>query len=195
MDPARLDDMLRRVRRADPDALAELVEAYAPRLMGLLLRLTGVREVAEDLVQETFLRAISSLGAYDDRGRFEAWLFRIAANLARDEARKNRRRGVPHSLAHGNTGDAGADVADRKRDLPHEALLREESVRRLEAGLARLSPADREVLLLRHYSGLSFREIAGLLGVPLGTALARAHRALAHLRRLVAEPGAERDGG
>lgn len=182
MEPAGLDGLLQRARRHDPEALHALFDLYHRRVFGLLYRLTGSRDSAEDLLQETFLRLVRHIGSYDHAGRFEAWLFRIAANLARDHARKHRRRGPTASL----DGDAdGTGLLDRlaaEPDDPASGLLAEEQRRRLAELLERLSPQDREILMLRHYGELSFQEIAELLGIPLGTALARAHRALKRLR-------------
>lgn len=182
MEQGRLETLLARARRSDPDALGAIVEAYSRRVYGLLYRLTRSRDAADDLVQETFLRMVRTIVRYEDSGKFEAWLFRIAANLARDHARRGRRRGSVASL----DGKLDADVTDQllsvsAREPPEPAADDEES-RRLERCLDRLSPQDREVLLLRHFSELSFKEIAEILGVPLGTALARAHRALERLR-------------
>lgn len=183
MDVAGLDDLLRRARGRDPDALSRLVAVYSERVFGLLYRLTGSRDVAEDLLQETFLRVVRSIEDYEHTGRFESWLFRIAANLARDRARRHGR--PPVASIDDVDVDAGRLVP--AGDNPAERVADGDERRRLEAALARLPDLDREVIALRHYSELPFREIAELLGVPLGTALARAHRALVHLRRELGE--------
>lgn len=178
----KLDDILGRAARQDPEALAELVELYGSRVFGLLFRLTGQRELAEDLMQETFLRVVRTIGSYEHDGRFEAWLFRIAANLARDEARRRQRRGTAARLdERGDVGD-GAWGERRGVAAPDDGMERMELGAQLEAALQRLSDSDREIIALRHYSELPFAEIAAMLGVPLGTALARAHRALGRLR-------------
>jgi RNA polymerase sigma-70 factor (ECF subfamily) len=184
VDRAGLDEVFRRARRHDPQALNAVVEAYAPRIFGLLYQLTGSRDTAEDLLQETFLRMVRKIGDYEHRGKFEAWIFRIAANLARDQARRARRRGQPVTLDAATDGDevGTAEPADRRQQEPGRRLMQGEASERLDACMRRLTDAEREIVLLRHFSGLSFREIADLLGVPLGTALARAHRALARLR-------------
>lgn len=184
MDKTGLDELLRRAQRSEPAALATLVERYSPRVFGLLMRLTGARDVAEDLMQETFLRMVRTLDRYEHVGKFESWLFRIAANLARDRARQRGRRGAMTSLdANWEDGDArAAATADRVDANPQDRLEQQEDADRLVAALGQLSESEREVLLLRHYSDLSFREIADMLKIPLGTALARAHRGLKHLR-------------
>jgi len=179
-----LDELLRRAARREPEALCKLVETYSPRVFGLLYRLTGSRDAAEDLLQETFLRVVRVIGEYRHVGKFESWLFRISANLARDRARRLVRRGESgvaerrDAMASPGTGDAGN---------PAEYLARQEMEQRLAACLQRLSAAEREVIVLRHYSGLAFREIAAILKIPLGTALARAHRALQRLRQELAD--------
>jgi RNA polymerase sigma-70 factor (ECF subfamily) len=190
---AGFDELVRRAREADAQALEELVSIYSPRVFGLLYRLTGSGDAAEDLLQETFLRMVRAIGDYEDRGRFEAWLFHIAANLARDYVRRERRRGDTQSFDEAGGGEGretpGIPVGVGPRaEEPPDRLLRQEAAQRLSECLNRLSQAEREILLLRHYAELSFREIAELLGVPLGTALARAHRALARLREQMGGP-------
>ena len=182
MENVELDEILRRACRHDPEALSTLVEVYSPRVFGLLYRLSGSREAAEDLMQETFLRVVRMIGQYQHVGKFEAWLFRIASNLARDRARQIKRRGPLISL-DGSAEDSPAVPEQEYADQsPERQIMQKEAGRRLEACLDRLTEPEREILLLRHYSDLSFREIADMLGVPLGTALARAHRALNRLR-------------
>lgn len=185
MDPADLDQLLERARRHDPDAFEELVRRYGQRLFGLLLRLTGSRDTAEDFVQETFLRMVSAIADYQHQGRFEPWLFRIAANLARDHARQAKRRGPTGSLDIEDDGGRtrAADVPDGRLPGPTASLQASEQEARLHGCLADLPGLDREILMLRHFSELSFREIADLLQIPLGTALARGHRALRRLRQ------------
>lgn len=183
---ASLDELLDRARRREIAALDEIIERYSPRIYGLLYRLTGSPEVAEDYLQETFLRVVRTIERYEHVGRFEAWLFRIAANLARDHARQRRRNRTVASLsAADEADDALAALGPTSNAAPGERFEAQEQSAQLAAAMARLPEADREILLLRHYSELSFREIAELLDVPLGTALARAHRALQKLRTLM----------
>lgn len=184
MNPPGLDELLVGAREGQPRALTALVDAYASRVFGLIFRLTGSRDVAEELTQETFLRLVRTIGEYEHSGKFEAWLFRIAANLARDRGRQHRRRGaaVPLDVPPGPGGPAAIERPDDDGVEPGAALAEREERERLGTCLDRLPDLDREILLLRHFSDLSFREIAELLNVPLGTALARAHRAIGRLR-------------
>jgi len=178
-----LEDVLRRAARRDPEALETLVDLYSPRVYGLLYRLCGSRDAAEELLQETFLRVVRTIDRYEHTGKFEAWLFRIAANLARDRARQGRRRGSMASLDESPV-DAELSSPDRMSTdaEPQRRLMQKEACDRLLECLERLTHPEREILYLRHFSGLSFQKIAEILEVPLGTALARAHRALKRLR-------------
>lgn len=192
METAQIADVIARAQRADPVAFDALVDAYSSRLYGYFYRLTGARHDAEDLLQEVFVRLVRTIGDYRHDGRFDAWLFRMATNLVRDRVRRIR-------AARSAGLDAGAGAQDggtlpQQRDLrtpdPAEALQRSEQIDRLQAAIDRLPDAEREVILLRHFSQLSFRQIAEVMDTPLGTALARAHRGLAHLRELMSdEPG------
>lgn len=183
VNPSDLESVLDRARRRDPSAFDTLVSLYGARVYGLVYRLLGQRELAEDLTQETFLRVVRTIETYEHDGRFEAWLFRIAANLARDHARKRKRRGSMGSLDAGDPDEPGMDLPDEQAaPIGAEALIASEQALALQAALDRLPASDREIVMLRHFAEMSFREIADLLKIPLGTALARAHRALGKLK-------------
>lgn len=164
-------------------AVEQLVDLYGPRLYGLLYRMTGSVADAEDLLQETYIKMLRGLAGYKEAGRFEPWLFSIAANLARDWLRRQGRAAVVAVNMSERTADesieATADSADTEAE---HRLIRTEQADQLQRALAELSPHEREVVALRFFSDLSFKEIAQVLKVPLGTALARAHRGLKHLR-------------
>ena len=123
------------------------------------------------------------LPEYQHTGKFDAWWFRIAANIARDRARKmgRHRQAIEREFPYGVEGPRSSRGPIRP-PRPEDELDRHESEQRLQECLSELSESEREVILLRHYSDLSFREIAGMLEIPLGTALSRAHRALARMR-------------
>ncbi len=192
MDDAALADVIHQAQRGDAEAFDRLVDAYAHRITGFLYRMTGSRQDAEDLVQEVFLRLVRTIAAYQHDGRFEAWLFRIAANLARDRVRRAKR--TPKFVAAKTGGAAEADGADETGSLdriegssePADANMeRGEQIEALHAALAMLPETEREVMMLRHFSQMSFKEISEMAGMPLGTALARAHRGLRRLREIM----------
>jgi RNA polymerase sigma-70 factor (ECF subfamily) len=114
-------------------------------------------------------------------------LFRIATNLVRDRLRRTRTTlGLPTTAAENELREFPDDgeTAD-----PSRRMQAAEAADRLQQALSRLSDAEREVVMLRHFSELSFKEIAEMMNTPLGTALARAHRGLGRLRQLMAESG------
>jgi RNA polymerase sigma-70 factor (ECF subfamily) len=191
MNSAQIADLVARAQRADAAAFDELVDAYSPRLYGYFYRLTGARHDAEDLLQEVFVRLVRTLGDYKHDGRFDAWLFRMATNLVRDRVRRIRALRAAGMEAGGGQGvEVLPCHPDHRATDPAEAVYRTEQLDRLQWAIEQLSEAEREVILLRHFSQLSFRQIAEVMGTPLGTALARAHRGLARLRELMNdEPG------
>lgn len=183
--PVTLDDAVARARLLDPAAFDWLVDQYSARLFGLMRRLTGRAADAEDLVQEVFLRLVRVLPAYRHEGRFEAWLFRIAANVAREHLRRGRVR-AGETTGLDNRPDresrSPSEWADLSAAPPDEPLTVAEDADEVQRSMARLPAPEREVIMLRHYGGLSYQEIADAMATPLGTALARAHRAHAKLR-------------
>ena len=201
-EPVGVEALIARAVTGDGDAWRGLVEAYTRRVFGLVLRSCGDRDLAEEVTQATFVKLVAQLtdgGGYQERGRFEAFIFRIAMNHLRDEMRRRKRQArtmdmtggddadgeaSPWAGAQDGLGDRGA-AATRTPHDPLEAVSTAEQVDRLRAAVATMSPADQEVLHLRHTAGLSFAQIAETLGQPLGTVLARGHRALGKLRAIM----------
>lgn len=165
-------DLMLAVRAGDLAALDTLFARHHLRLYGFLARLTGDRAMAEDLVQEVFLRVLRARARYHGDGSFMAWLFRIARNLAAGH-RASRR----DTLSLEDAGDAGAVELD-----PIGAMDTAEDLARLERALVALAPQHREVLLLRGVEDLSHREVGEVLGCTEGAARVRVHRALTALR-------------
>ena len=167
------------LRDKDSDAQERRLAAYAPRVYGLLVRMVGNRDTAEDLTQETLLRAFRALETYRPEGKFRAWIFRIASNQARDWIRRQGRE--VHRDIEADDPPVTTETA------PDAGAIARERARRVEQALARLALPDREVLLLRYYGNLTFKNIALATREPLGTVLARAHRALKKLGSLIPE--------
>jgi RNA polymerase sigma-70 factor (ECF subfamily) len=192
-DP-ELSRLLGRAADGDPQAWRELVETYSRRVFALLVRQCGDRDLAEELTQATFVQVVSHIGRYREQGKFEPWLFRIAMNRLRDEMRRRKRRAKAMDMSGGSSEDGAPwALAEEQRVQrsgeplttvgPFERATRAEEIRLLEQAVERLNHADREVLYLRHTAGLSFAQIAKTLREPIGTVLARGHRALAKLRK------------
>ncbi len=176
-----------RLMAGDETAFALLVRRYEGKLRGYLVHLVGSEEEARDLVQETFIRAWRKLDQYDRAFRFSTWLFRIAHNLAVDWLR--RRRSVSFSLSRDDE-EEGQDLAMELPD-PARGPLGEFANRELAAALAReigrLPPAYRELVILRHFVGLAYADIAELKGMPLGTVKNKLFRAHSVLREALGE--------
>lgn len=186
MDPQRLGEVIAAAQAGDSRAYRELLDAYGRRLYGYFLRATGRHHEAEDLLGELMLRLVSKLGSYDDRGRFEPWLFRIAANMVRDRIRRMRSSPPPVSLsAEGEPGSVRGDQLLAQTEAVESGLVAEEASADLSEALARLDVTTREMILLRHFGQMSFKEIAEVFECPLGTALARVHRGLRTLRKMM----------
>ena len=180
LDSQALCALIQRCRAGDKAAWDEFIGLYWQRLFAYAFKATHDRDLASDLVQETLLRVVQKLQHYTEEGKFEAWLFRIIVNLVRDKARANARRQTRSTLVD---SESGTELTDQMpgRETVDGAEHREER-EKLYGALERLPELDRQVLLLRHYGCLSFKEIATITGCPLGTVLARAHRALAKMR-------------
>ena len=157
----------------DEDAWRQIVNAYARRVYGLLRSRACDQARAEEITQSVFVTVarVVGQGQYKEQGRFDAWLFRVAMNRLRDDARARKRRQT-HEL-----GDAAEALP-----VPASASTDSSDFGELRAALGALAPADREIIELRHRADMSFKQIAELLGQPLGTVLARHHRALRKLR-------------
>jgi RNA polymerase sigma-70 factor (ECF subfamily) len=173
-----LEKTLQRAAGGDEAAWQRIVEAYGPRVFGLIRAQCDNAELAEEITQSTFCTIVARIGQYTELGRFESWLFRIAMNRLRDEMRRRKRHARPVET-EALVGLAGAD----DRGAPE--TLGQDEVQALRTALDRLSEADRRVIHLRHFAGLSFARIAEVLGEPLGTVLARQHRALGKLRQML----------
>jgi RNA polymerase sigma-70 factor (ECF subfamily) len=174
-----LEVTLQRAGRGDEAAWRRIVDAYTPRVWGLIRSQCGSADLAEEITQSTFCTVVARIGRYTELGRFEAWLFRIAMNRLRDEMRRRRRQANPvaESTLTGLAGEGPRPARSPEADADDLAALR--------SALSRLSEADRQVVQLRHYAGLSFAQIAEVLGEPLGTVLARQHRALGKLKQMM----------
>ena len=182
MDAQAVTALLAQCRAGDKSAWDALVDAYWQRLYGFAWQSTKNRDLAHDLVQETFLRVVQKLERYDHRDKFDAWLFRILVNLIRDHSRSRVRRPVRSTVIDTSTGAEMTDDMAARTGQPSDPIDHQEEVQSLYAALEQLPEIDRQVLLLRHYGEMPFKDIAKMLHCPLGTVLARAHRALGKLR-------------
>ncbi len=179
-----------RARAGDREAFRELVERHSRHIFRLAYRMTGNEEDAEDVVQETFLRAYRNLARFEGQAEFSTWLHRIAANCAIDVLRRRAPAAAAFPIELIETGETsvgtGAAFGGPERDL-FAADVR----RKLAASLEALSPMERAAFVLRHFEGKPVAEIARALDVRLGAAKNCIFRAVSKLRRELAALGAE----
>ena len=167
-----------RLKRRDAEMVAELIELYQHRLLRYLVFLTGNRDLAEDLFQETWLRVLERGSQYDGRARFDTWLFAIARNLMLDQARKR----VLRSLDEPVSEDCEHPLEIASNDpSPFENFLRRENAARVAEALLQLSASSREVMVLRFHEDLSLEEIASVTRAPLSTVKSRLYRGMSAL--------------
>ncbi len=177
---AELSRTLEAAARGDQAAWRAVIDLYGKRVFALARSRVRRADLAEEIAQSVFVTVATKFsdpsGGYTEQGRFEAWLFRIAINRVRDELRRLKRHATPTDPevlgqsvhAASNTSSVDSDTLDR-----------------LRTAMLALSDPDREVIELRHHAGLSFAQIADTLQEPLGTLLARHHRALRKLKALI----------
>lgn len=186
MEADQLRAMVAAAQKGRSEGYESLLQAYGSRLFSYFFRATGSRHDAEDMLGEMMLKLVGQLKTYVDHGRFDQWLFRVAANMVRDRIRRKRVRPRATSLA-----EKAEDGQSLEEYLPgpHQPVdgpaLAAEDGRQIDAALQRLDETTRQMILLRHFGDMSFKDIADLFDCPLGTALARVHRGLRALRELM----------
>jgi RNA polymerase sigma factor (sigma-70 family) len=163
--------------------LEMLINRHKDRIFTTILFIVKDSYIAEDLFQETFIKIIKNLkkGKYNEEGKFLPWAIRIARNMAIDYFRKMKR--MPTI-----TGSDGEDVFRKIKlavDNREEQMIRTEKENIVRDVISRLSEEQRQVLILRHYGDLSFKEIAEMTGVSINTALGRMRYALNNMRKLM----------
>lgn len=168
------------LKRQDPELLDRLIELYQHRLLRYLLFLTGRREVAEDLFQETWMRVLMRGGQYNGKARFDTWLFTIARNLVIDLSRKRTMASLDELNDFAEEGRPFEIATDGPSPL--DQLQVSEDRAEVAEVLLKLEPSYREVLVLRFHEELSLEEIAGVTRAPLSTVKSRLYRGLAALK-------------
>lgn len=172
--------IIRRARAGDGDAMAALVRAHQQGLYAFILRMSANPHVAEDIVQEAFVRVLRNLDRFDERFRFSTWVFTIAKRLYVNAMQKHK------PVFDSDTVAARASEGQGDPDLP---TLRDESLRdmrsMIELALEALNPQQREVVLLFHQQSWSIGDIATHLGMPEGTVKSHLHRARKRMRAAI----------
>ena len=174
--PDELVEIIKGCKNGDNDRFSALVDLYSKRLYGYFYRLSGNRALSDDLLSELFLKLVKKIGSYEG-GSFDGWIFRIASNIFTDHLRARQKQ---------------------KKLIENKALMLEstpielkssdeDSIDKLAIQLGKLDDQTKELIVLRFYSGLSFKEIAQMKHEPIGTTLSKLHRGIAKLRELMVE--------
>ncbi len=168
------------LKRQDADLLDELIVRYQHRLLRYLLYLTGNREIAEDLFQETWMRVLLRGSQYNGNARFDTWLFTIARNLLIDLRRKRTMASLDE-MCEATEDERPFEVASEAPN-PFDHYKTQEDGERVAEALLTLDPLHREVLVLRFHEDLALDEIATVTRAPLSTVKSRLYRGLAALK-------------
>jgi RNA polymerase sigma-70 factor (ECF subfamily) len=171
------------------EAFHQIVERFQRPVFSLIARMVGDPATAEDLAQETFLKAFRRLATYDPERRFSSWLFKIAHNTTLDHLRRRGPQTVTLEPEDEEGGGLAAVLADDSLRSPETAAQRGDLAAALGAAVGALRPEYREIVLLRYQEGLAYQEIAEVAGLPLGTVKTHLHRARKELIAALAAAG------
>src|SRR6187549_2406417 len=185
------EELVARSRGGDADSFNQLILRWERPFYALAYRTIGREEEARDVCQETFLRAFRALKGFKGQAKFSSWLYRITLNLCRDWVRRERRQPIAQA-------PEGVDLIDlASEQSPSESIedlvARKEISEAVARVMADLPEEQRTAILLKEYHGLTFQEIADLLGCPLSTVKTRLYQGLSVLRRQLDREGVGRN--
>ncbi|WP_299536655.1 sigma-70 family RNA polymerase sigma factor [Ulvibacterium sp.] len=175
--------LIKRYIDGDERSLATLIERYNQRISSFIYSKVNDREVTEDIFQDTFMKVIRTLkrGAYNEEGKFLPWVMRISHNLIIDHFRKNRRLPM---FEGADTFNIFSVIGDEKLNIERQ-IIKDQIDSDLTLLIEELPNEQKEVLLMRIYRDMSFKEISENTGVSINTALGRMRYALINLRKLI----------
>src|SRR5437870_714549 len=182
MDATEAAAVLARARQGDSEAFCALVERHSRSVFRLAFRMTGNEQDAEDVVQETFLRAYKQLGRFESRAGFGTWLHRIAANCSLDLLRRQKRRDDRERAVEFDAEEFTPAVLS-DAPSPDQQVFHVEVRQKVESAMRELTPMERTAFVLRHFEGRSIEEIGNMLGAGPGAAKQSIFRAVQKMRR------------
>jgi len=174
--PSSEAELTRAAAQGDVAAFSELVRRHRPRVLRTAYGILGSTQEAEDVAQEVFIKVWNSLSRYHGQGAFASWLYRIAVNTSIDALRR-RRDDLPLD-----------ELQSVGEERPEESVLRRAERGRVRLAVRSLPPACRAALVLREYEQLSYKEIAEVLQVPIGTVMSRLHYGRQTLKKMLDPP-------
>jgi len=174
--PDELVGIIKGCKNGDNDSFSQLVDLYSKRLYGYFYRLSGNRALSDDLLSELFVKLVKKISSYKG-GSFDGWIFRIASNIFTDHlrAKQKQKKLIENKVLMLESASVGLKSSDKY------------SLDKLQRQLDKLDEKTKELIVLRFYSGLSFKEIAQIRKEPIGTTLSKLHRAVAKLRESMVE--------
>jgi RNA polymerase sigma-70 factor (ECF subfamily) len=183
------EELVARSMGGDTDSFNQLIVRWERPIYALAYRVIGREEDARDVAQETFLRAFRALSGFKGQAKFSSWLYRIALNLCRDWIRRERRTPVAQA-------PEGVDLIELASEVTvsesiEDLVSRKELGRAVAKAMAMLPEEQRTAIILKEYHGLTFQEIADLLGCPLSTVKTRLYQGLSVVRRELQHAGVE----
>src|SRR5262252_10328001 len=181
------EELVARSISGDADSFNELILRWERPIYALAYRTIGREEDARDVCQETFLRAFRALPGFRGQAKFSSWLYRIALNLCRDWIRRERRARLVQPPEDVDLMELA--VAAEPSESIEELVSRNDEARVVERAMATLSEEQRTAIVLKEYHGLTFQEIADVVGCPLSTVKTRLYQGLTVLRRELAKGG------
>ncbi len=167
-------------------AFEELISLYEKKIYNYCYRMTNSREDAEDLAQEVFIKVYCSLKSFKGKSQFSTWIYRIAYNTCIDKHRKKKKKQIV-SLNPANDEDTRNIELVSTDPLPEDKAIQRERYEKIQSCIASLKPEYRTVIILRDIQNYSYREIAEILHIPLGTVKSHISRARAALRDVLRE--------
>ena len=179
------EELVARSIGGDSESFNELVLRWERPIYALAYRTIGREEDARDVCQETFLRAFRALPGFRGQAKFSSWLYRIALNLCRDWIRRERRTPIVQPPEDVDVMELAA--ASQPSESIEDLVARKDLSRAVERAMALLPDEQRTAIVLKEYHGLTFQEIAELLGCPLSTVKTRLYQGLTVLRRELAK--------
>ena len=175
-DNYELEAIIAGCKRGESAGFLRLIDAYGTRVYGFFYRLSGNKTVSEDLLGELFVKLVDKIKGWRG-GNFDGWLFTVASNIWRDRLRAMQR---DQKMLKART-----EELEHRAKLGHQSGPEDEIIDRLNRKLESIDDESRELIMLRYYSQMSFREIARMRSMPIGTVLSKVHRGLAKLRQLM----------
>ena len=175
-------ELVHAYQKGNDHALAELIERYKERIYSVIFYLVRKRELAEDLFQDCFVKIITNLRRknYDEQGKFLPWALCIARNIVLDYFRTQKNKVMIRETEEWSP----FDILSERSASPVDKIIEEEKIAAVRLMIERLPDHQREVVILRHYGGLSFKEISKLLKININTCVGRMHYAVIELRKM-----------